>query len=621
MSDISSDTLNYFVQTYDVALSDEPGSDSTKAARTLAGARVPHTSSGNTVDYLIDGHNYFAAILHEIDALLKGGTDRYFYFANWVVGLVDPPTNLTIDPPILSAWTGAINEPTWTPFRLDDGKAPDPPLFLDKLEAMAKDKVDVRVLAWTSLFTEQKQIKEKAGSIWLVNMYTLKSVSELRERPHLRNSAVINTLAHPFGAMHLKMVVCGDSTRMRAFVSGLDPVSTRIAGWRHPRGEVKDGKVIIPGQLWHDVGARLQGPATSSIYSLFRQLWNEELTREVKTFRINEKPIESYVADTKQAPERLVPSMSTPGTQHVQILRTLPQMHYALFKSDSAAVPTGVPILDPVLNCLARLAGGFRVPALSFAEDGVFEFRVALRKAISHAQTYIYIEDQGFMALEVMQWIHARMNAKPNLKVILLWGADPGDPPNDIIFEAINRHLVPDHTAGLGEPNGRIAFCARGGGITMHGKVTIIDDRWAAVGSANCFRRSLYTDGECSIGVLDEATPSFAQRLRVELWGEHCGLPPNSEEPIYRPREQLVKLDSAMYIWDKTWGWGPWPTTISGSPPETKKIELLPSIQRKNVPFEFAMSPTPPEKWPGSGPPTFDKLEYDRTDADSRLDY
>jgi hypothetical protein len=151
---------------------------------------------------------------------------------------------------------------------------------------------------------------------------------------------------------------------------------------------------------------------------------------------------------------------------------------------------------------------------------------------------------------------------------VLLWGADPLDPPNTTILEAIRRLSI-----GVANPMDRIAFCKRGGDVTVHAKVTIIDDMWTAIGSANCMRRSLYTDGELSIGVLDEATPSFAQRLRADLWREHCF----SGTTV--PMEPLLDIDSALGIWNHAWG------TAPGG------YLLKPEIEPMQLPFQVVSVP------------------------------
>jgi phosphatidylserine/phosphatidylglycerophosphate/cardiolipin synthase-like enzyme len=79
---------------------------------------------------------------------------------------------------------------------------------------------------------------------------------------------------------------------------------------------------------------------------------------------------------------------------------------------------------------------------------------------------------------------------------------------------------------------------AAGYPIYVHSKVTIVDDVWAAVGSANLNRRSWTHDSELTPAVLDERRDPreprdpgglgdgarvFARQLRLDLMREHLG--------------------------------------------------------------------------------------------------
>jgi phosphatidylserine/phosphatidylglycerophosphate/cardiolipin synthase-like enzyme len=143
-------------------------------------------------------------------------------------------------------------------------------------------------------------------------------------------------------------------------------------------------------------------------------------------------------------------------------------------------------------------------------------------------------------------------------------------------------------------------------GVTVHSKIFIIDDMWASVGSANCARRSLYTDGELSVSVLDEASPSFAERLRRDLWAEHCGLAPGSPQAA-----ALADLGQALGVWRATWGAAPLPAGLG----------LKNELEHKMIPFVYA-DPPAPGQWATKFSVPLDspefQLSYDLADADSR---
>lgn len=65
--------------------------------------------------------------------------------------------------------------------------------------------------------------------------------------------------------------------------------------------------------------------------------------------------------------------------------------------------------------------------------------------------------------------------------------------------------------------------------IYVHSKMMLIDDAFASIGSANANRRGYYSDGECNIFALRESVTdgeNWIRELRVALWAEHLGVPP-----------------------------------------------------------------------------------------------
>ncbi|HMG61587.1 MAG TPA: phospholipase D-like domain-containing protein, partial [Streptosporangiaceae bacterium] len=148
-----------------------------------------------------------------------------------------------------------------------------------------------------------------------------------------------------------------------------------------------------------------------------------------------------------------------------------------------------------------------------------------------------------------------RLRAKPDLKVILLHGGDPADQKSGDLPEAINRHLIP----GLSEEKKFTHSGIKGvefwawSGVTVHCKVTIIDDVFCIVGSANAMRRSLYTDVELSVAILDSTGSGLVSRLRRDLWTQYCGIT-DTLDPGYGP---LLDIDKALSLWSPFWGKDP----------------------------------------------------------------
>jgi phosphatidylserine/phosphatidylglycerophosphate/cardiolipin synthase-like enzyme len=542
-------------------------------------ATFPYQSAGNAVTPLVDGHNYFGGLRDEVQQLkTPGGTGKFFYFTNWVLGLVDAPGGPAGAGSGVTAWTTDLA--ATQAFRLDGGAGGTIPPFIDELESMAANGTDVRGLVWVSPLVASFEDAAAKSGIYGINAESMLSVDALRQRTNMANKVCLNTLAHALGAMHLKMVVCGDAAGARGYVAGIDFHLTRVDGQAHPGA---------PDSGWHDAGARVVGPGVMGIYGWFRQLWNEQISRDSETFRIGHRRIRSYVDGTPSVPSSPPFPAGGGGTARMQVLRTAPQQRYAFGETDR--VPVG---------CIKRLVSGFRRDPWTSAPNGIFAFQAALEKAIAHAENYIYVEDQGFWGQPIMQWLRDRLAARPQLKLIMLHRADPADGPNAIrnTAVAINQHLG---SAGV-DMGAQVAFFERTGHVVVHSKLWIIDDQLVIVGSANAFRRSLYTDGELSIAVLDEdqTAANVAVRFRCQLWAEHCGLTAEAD------RASFVALDSALKIWDPSWGG-------AGTAPAS----LLPVFQRKRVPFQVGPSD---DQWPALNL-ALTPVQYDQIDADSRLEY
>jgi phosphatidylserine/phosphatidylglycerophosphate/cardiolipin synthase-like enzyme len=566
----------------------------TAADATGSGENADLPTSGNKVTYLVDGDNYFHAIRAEMANLKSPGFDQFFYFTSWVLNLVDwPAGSIATGSDWTSAWTNKFDGvPALTV--TDEAPGASYPLFIDDLTQMAQTgNTDVRMLVWCNPWiVTYSRFADEASSEFQNMAMNLLSVNAVRAKKGLEKSACLCTIAHPFGALHAKIVICGDDTSARAYIGGMDFFPTREDGQKHKH----------PG--WHDVAVCIEGPAVGSLYIYFQDIWNEQLKNPQKDpdkFFIGSPShpfkVKSFEQDTPPVPARYAARIDpAPGTTHVQVLRTAPQINISADET---------PNLD--LGWYARWAVHAGRPTWSFAPNGIFEFEPALKKAIANAQAYIYVEDEGFFSAEIMDWICARMGQPNPPYVMLVHGTDPADlrdnpNTNDPMFNAVNYHLI----AGL-DPAAlnRIAFYERIDRVTMHAKTWIIDDVFAIVGSANAYRRSLYTDIEASIGFIDEPTPGMSGGIvsdyRTNLWAEHCGVTDSTGRAAY------ADLNFALGIWNPAW------QTVPGALPSG----LLSGFQAKTLPFGPGTSP---DTW-NPFDTTYTEQQASRWDPDSRMTY
>lgn len=471
---------------------------------------VPATFEDCKITPLIDGKAYF----DELDALLSSlgngvtpadNANQFVYIAGWWLHLlggdyIPAPGHGDSSQPIIGPTLGLD-----TPFALDGPSGSKK--LIEILKIKAQLGVDIRVLGWISWSVmsrgdAQKQVEDMAA----VNTGTLAAIHNLRQEPALAKKCCLNIIGHTAGAVHTKMVIIGKGNQLVGFTGGLDFVGNRHSDHMHTP------------YSWHDIQAKIEGTAVQGVYDLFKDMWNEVVTRSPKNFRTGKNNVPSVVTGTPTIPAKTVPQVST-GSHHVQSLRTVPRFNYKVVNKFPRASP------------------------ISFAPNGIFEVEAAWQKAILAAEKYIYMEDQYFWSVDVMKWINQAIKSQASLKVILLTGvADPADPvlPGYQTI-AIQDGLLPGLSSAQIK---QIAVFGRN--TVVHAKTTLIDDEWAIIGSANCIRRSLYTDLEHSIAVID-ANNQLVRDYRVDLWGGHFDLAPVV-------RSVLNNLDHALNIWDSSWG-------------------------------------------------------------------
>jgi phosphatidylserine/phosphatidylglycerophosphate/cardiolipin synthase-like enzyme len=306
-------------------------------------------------------------------------------------------------------------------------------------------------------------------------------------------------LHRPIESLHQKIAVV-DGTH--AFVGGIDmliEVSGDYDRWdthlHHYSSPLRGNKDERTPHNWHDAHAIIEGPAVGDVERNFRQRWNDVVQRHGWDNQL-------------LVPEHPLP-FPLESTSLVQVARTIPMYTY------------------------------------NFAEEnGIQGIAQLYANALSNAQTFVYLENQYF-------WTHAFLGIdrqrlgtdSPDMErnvrelaAALQRGATvalvlPDHPNVGRVFTdgglALLRAEAPDAAA-----QGRIqAFCLANSAeidgaelyrpIYVHAKVTIIDDLWSTVGSANLNNRGMRDDTEMNVATLDA---ELARGLRILLWAEHLEL-------------------------------------------------------------------------------------------------
>jgi phosphatidylserine/phosphatidylglycerophosphate/cardiolipin synthase-like enzyme len=322
----------------------------------------------------------------------------------------------------------------------------------------AAHKVPVRLLLWGGA---PFLIQPTARAVHAVQ----RSIETEARRDGVDLLCRLDETAHPSHCHHQKTVVVDGRV---AFVGGMDITTFQGDRWDRP------GHPLRSGLNWHDVQMRIEGEIVADVEANFRQRWAETASEPLPSAR---EPV-------------LDNEMQTPA----QIVRTIPR---GIYQSEP---------------------------------NGEFGIHHALIAMIKNARSLIYLENQYLWSPDVVDALKDAINGphggRLRIVIVLPARAYSGKWDNDRrvaalrkaddgrgIFEAYSLYAAGPHLGVTG-------FYYRP--IYVHAKVTVVDDEWLSIGSANLNTRGLITDSELNVVAHD---PGLARRLRVALWAEHLGMP------------------------------------------------------------------------------------------------
>ncbi|WP_067832510.1 phospholipase D-like domain-containing protein [Actinomadura kijaniata] len=496
-------------------------------------ANLPSDDETTAVEFCVDGVGYLRAAHDEI-ALTQSGDA--VYLAGW---FFDPNLDLT-------------------------GHAPGDPAHLpvaDLLADKAHNGVDVR------LVLNGAQYLGALGAPGYGTCYEAMQHLRSRRPPGAASPPLADRVLYDWsgaemtGSNHQKAIVVRRNDHLVAFLAGID-INPLMVDQAPHNTQTLPGTSVQWG--WHDGGVRLEGGAALAAYHNFRDRWLEastlptamllvkDITHKIPRLVRYTPPTTTPVPDL---PAVKPPPQPNAGTS-VQILRSR-------FKTK---------LNRPFQKQTWRTAGGGELTE-------VFQ---TLTHAIDGAQRYIYLEDQ-FLAdhpplpgpLDHAVWTAvdvvlggrrlAQYSLFPHLEaaikrgvVLIMIGsgyADPGDLLPGPKNRTLNRQL--DQLAQIAPD--RLAVW-RLEGMTVHTKLCVIDDAFAAIGSANLQSRSMIgIDSELQAAIVSEN--DLVKDLRARLWAEHLGL--NHSATSGPLRQDLDDLDIALGMWRPAWGRndGTWFTT------------------------------------------------------------
>jgi phosphatidylserine/phosphatidylglycerophosphate/cardiolipin synthase-like enzyme len=264
-----------------------------------------------------------------------------------------------------------------------------------------------------------------------------------------------------------------------AYVGGMD-----LSTFQGDRWDTQ-AHALRCGLNWHDVQARLEGELVQDVEENFCQRWNA-------------------ATDDRPAGVKLRPSDVK--------LHPLPQRP-----------------IEPAWDTPAQIVRSIPIGFYPFAPNGEYGIFHALTTAIRRAQKLVYLENQYIWAPEVVEALVEAINRPRStpFRVVLVLPARAytGKYDNDEHVRLLSRvdggrgifHAYSLFTGGpaIGPTGYRYEP------IYVHAKVSIVDDEWFSLGSANLNQRGLALDTEMNV---QSIAPDLARALRVRLWAEHLAL-------------------------------------------------------------------------------------------------
>jgi phosphatidylserine/phosphatidylglycerophosphate/cardiolipin synthase-like enzyme len=391
----------------------------------------------------------------------------------------------------------------------------------DVLADRAERGVDVRVVLTAAVFSGS--VPGIAIGPFRSNVF---SVRALRERPALRDQALLDWSGAGIGCHHQKMIILHVAGELTAFVGGLDLWPNRFDADPHERLSIGHDR-----WGWHDGAVRLRGPAAARVWEVYRNRWAEAASlprRQVYFPPLRWEDMNpGTFSPVPPAPD--VERYHAPGTA-VQVLRS-----FAPWRIDEFFML-------------------HRRRWTTLPRHGVQEVFHALSAAIRGAQHYIYLEDQYLFEVpggkrRFRLYGRLREAAARGVKIILVCSGrkDPADGGVNVFRRRVTTDIQREVVDRLPPADRQNVIMYRVEGLTVHTKLMLIDDVFASVGSANFYSRSMRgTDTELSTVLV--STGDHVRDLRVALWAEHLRAPLND-----RLRPALEDLALALGIWRPTW--------------------------------------------------------------------
>ncbi|KAJ8578105.1 hypothetical protein ON010_g1103 [Phytophthora cinnamomi] len=318
---------------------------------------------------------------------------------------------------------------------------------------------DVRMLIWSNL-TERKQVVEVRDFV---------NALPPPKKSGPARFVFDDRLPHPTSSHHQKSVVVRKGRELIAYVGGVDLTSNRWDTLEHDQHQLRQQVGIERKGLkgWIDAHARIIGPATKDVATNFLARWNskpkpsQDLLDDLLEF---ENPKFSSLPPVEDSDSSLVIPYN--GSHAVQFVCT--------YSPDYAGYADFAPM----------------------GEQSIFHARI---KAIRNARNFIFIQDQYFILVpELLDVLLEVLPTITRLVVIVQRTAEASYTGYDkYLYDMVSPLQLhfPDKFQFYTTKESRDLY--------IHSKIVIVDDVYVSLGSANWNRRSMTSDTEVGVNIVD----------------------------------------------------------------------------------------------------------------------
>lgn len=364
----------------------------------------------------------------------------------------------------------------------DDGWPVELGEFLSEL-SKRKPEVTIYILSWD--FAVIYLFEREIFPVYRFNWNT-------RDNFHFKADS-----AHPLGAsQHQKIVVIDDFT---AFCGGFDLTISRWDTRNHPvDDDRKRNPWNKPYTPFHDIQMAVQGETAAVLGKIARERWRRAGGKKIPLVRDQQR-----YTDFSLKAEHIFTNVD------VAVARTLPS--YA--------------------DC----------PEINEVEQLYIS-------SMRRAQKFIYLENQYITSEKIRDIIEKRLKKKNSPNVIIITPGENSGWLEKDTMGVLRARLIQKLRKSDRYNKLRVCYTVTGDNhdvpVNIHAKLTIIDDDFLRIGSANLSNRSMGFDSECDLAFSAKNNEQHQQikSVRHDLIAEHTGLSVSSIQSAEKKSDCLGDL-------------------------------------------------------------------------------